>query len=228
MSNKEKKALALWGIFLVLGLYLILISSCAKPRLRKGRAWEGVYHIVKRGQTLWRIARTYSVDLYLVAEANGIDDPTYIKAGQALFIPGAPKVLEVEIYRPPVATTGLGFIWPLDGKVTSGFGIRDRRRHTGIDIAASPGEPIKAAYDGKVTYEGSKFKGYGNMIIIEHIEGFTTIYAHTQKNLVKKGEWVEQGQIIALVGSSGEASGPHLHFEIHQGDTPLNPINYLK
>lgn len=204
------------------------MTSCAKPPRKAARPWGGVYHIIKRGQTLWRIARTYGVELQLLAEANDIEDPTYIKAGDALFIPGATEVLEVEIYRHTPNPSGLEFIWPLKGKVTSGFGIRHGRKHTGIDIDADTGDPIKAAYDGKVVYSGNKFEGYGNMIIIEHPNDFTTIYAHNRKNLVKEGEWVNQGQVIALVGSTGDATGSHLHFEIHQGNTPVNPLHYLE
>jgi murein DD-endopeptidase MepM/ murein hydrolase activator NlpD len=233
MIRRGKNTCCFLVVFFVLLLLFILMTSCAKPRRRPVEPWKkGVYHIIKKGQTLWRIARTYGVDLLLLAEVNAIEDPTYIKAGDALFIPGAPKVLEVEIYHPPTtpspAASSLGFIWPVVGKVTSGFGMRHGRKHTGIDIDADAGDPIKAAYDGKVIYSGSKFKGYGNMIIIEHANDFTTIYAHNKENLVKEGEWVTQGQVIALVGKTGEASGSHLHFEIHLGDKPLDPLEYLQ
>jgi murein DD-endopeptidase MepM/ murein hydrolase activator NlpD len=233
MIHRGKNTCCFPVIFFVFLLLFIFMTSCAKPRRHPVEPWKkGVYHIIKKGQTLWRIARTYGVDLLLLAEVNAIKDPTYIKAGEALFIPGATKVLEVEIYRPPTtpspAASSFGFIWPVVGKVTSGFGMRRGQRHTGIDIDADSGDPIKAAYDGKVIYSGNKFKGYGNMIIIEHANDFTTIYAHNQKNLVKEGNWVKQGQVIALVGKTGEASGSHLHFEIHHGDTAIDPLHYLK
>jgi LysM repeat protein len=233
MIDRRKNACYYLVIFFVFLLLFLFMASCAKPRRRHAEPWKkGVYHIIKKGQTLWRIARTYGVDLLLLAEVNAIEDPTYIKAGEALFIPGATEVIEVEIYRPPTtpppAASSLGFIWPIEGEVTSGFGMRHGQRHTGIDIDADSGDPIKAAHDGKVIYSGSKFKGYGNMIIIEHANDFTTIYAHNKENLVKEGEWVTQGQVIALVGKTGAASGSHLHFEIHLGDKPLDPLEYLQ
>ncbi|MDI6782867.1 MAG: M23 family metallopeptidase, partial [bacterium] len=110
-----------------------------------------------------------------------------------------------------------GFIWPVEGEVLSFFGERSGWIHQGVDIAAKKSTKIHAAMSGKVIYSDNKISGYGNMIIIEHKKGYSTVYAHNAKNLVKKGKRVNRGQVIALVGMTGNATGPHLHFEIRKG-----------
>ncbi|MFB0519705.1 MAG: peptidoglycan DD-metalloendopeptidase family protein [Acidobacteriota bacterium] len=204
----------------------IVIYSCAHPARPRGPAAAGVYHIVTRGLTLWRIARAYGVDLEKLAEVNGIEDPTLIKTGQRLFIPGATRVLEIEPYQLPIVLTAR-FIWPVKGRVTSSYGYRRGELHTGIDIAAPRGEKVVAARDGVVIYTGKGFSGYGNMVIIEHKDNTVTLYAHNASNLVKTNQRVQQGELIAKVGSSGRASGAHLHFEIRVGNNPVNPLLYL-
>ncbi|MCD6450831.1 MAG: peptidoglycan DD-metalloendopeptidase family protein [Acidobacteria bacterium] len=210
--------------FIILIAILLLLSSCA-PSPKKGLPRKGIYHIVEPGQTLWRIAKAYGVDLEYLAEINGIDDPTLIYVGEKIFIPGARKRLYIPPYKPPSLSFFLS--WPLFGEVTSLFGPRGNGFHTGIDIAAKPGTPIRAAADGVVIYAGQRFHGYGKMVMIEHPGGITTIYAHNKENLVRKGDRVRRGEIIALVGSSGNATGPHLHFEVRKGNTPINPILLL-
>jgi murein DD-endopeptidase MepM/ murein hydrolase activator NlpD len=119
-------------------------------------------------------------------------------------------------------------IWPLErGEVSSAFGKRRRDFHDGIDIRANRGTPIYAAQAGTVLYSSRRIRGYGNMIVIKHDSGFATIYAHNKKNFVKKGDRVIQGQQIALVGATGKATGPHVHFEVRRGEVPQNPLDYL-
>jgi lipoprotein NlpD len=204
-----------------------------KPPTDEAAAPEGVVHVVERGQTLWRIARAYGIALDVLAEANGIGDPTQIEVGQRLMIPGAKKVIDVPPHRPDEDdTSGTevaegDYIWPVDGRVGSRFGLRGGRRHGGIDINAPIGAPIRAARSGEVFYAGSKYRGYGKLVIIDHGRGVRTYYAHNRENLVKTGEKVKQGQKIARVGQTGNATGPHLHFEIRRGNTLLDPLRYL-
>ena len=121
-----------------------------------------------------------------------------------------------------------GYIWPVQGVVTSGFGPRWGRMHKGIDIAGPMGTPIQAAAAGIVISSGWNEGGYGNLVKIQHRDGSVTLYAHNQKNLVSLGQQVQQGQIIAELGSTGNSTGPHCHFEIHhQGQTAVNPIALL-
>jgi len=130
--------------------------------------------------------------------------------------------------RPIPAWTG-PFIRPVDGPIVSGFGYRVHpifRRvkfHYGIDISAPSGTPIHAAADGVVVFAGWR-RAYGNTVIVDHGNGLATLYAHCSRVLVSEGEVVKQGQVIALVGSTGLSTGPHLHFEVRRYGEPINPL----
>lgn len=119
-----------------------------------------------------------------------------------------------------------GFSWPVAGTISSKFGPRGNSFHDGLDIAAPLGTPILAATNGEVIYSGA-LRGYGNLVILRHRDGYVTVYAHNQKNLVKEGERVRRGQVIARVGQTGRASGPHLHFEVRKDNLARNPLRYL-
>jgi murein DD-endopeptidase MepM/ murein hydrolase activator NlpD len=120
------------------------------------------------------------------------------------------------------------YIYPVHGVLTSRFGWRWGRMHKGIDIAAAIGTPVVASAEGTVTYADWNNGGFGNLIKIQHNDGSETLYAHNSKLLVHQGEYVDQGQVIAEMGSTGRSTGPHCHFEIHlphQG--AVNPIAML-
>lgn len=130
--------------------------------------------------------------------------------------------------KPPPPRQGTGtFAYPARGKITSGFGRRGGRMHNGIDIGIPIGTPVKAADGGTVQFSG-RMGTYGNLVIIDHGEGFTTYYGHNSQNLVSKGDKVHKGQTIAMSGNTGRSTGPHLHFEVRKFGTPVNPNNYLK
>ena len=118
------------------------------------------------------------------------------------------------------------FVWPVRGEVSSGFGERDGKPHDGIDIRAPQGTPVKASATGDVVYAG-KMSGYGNLLVLRHDSNYFTAYAHNEELLVKEGKKVSQGDVISKVGDTGHASGYHLHFEIRQGSTPMNPLAFL-
>ena len=116
------------------------------------------------------------------------------------------------------------FTWPLAGPVILPFGnVGGGERNDGINIAASEGTPIHAAASGTVTYVGNELRGYGNLVLIQHNDGYVTAYAHAQSVSVKRGDRVDKGQVIALAGSTGEVDRPQLHFEIRKGVQPINP-----
>jgi lipoprotein YgeR len=230
----------LWISFLFV---VILIGGCARHKVPFERPSphpdkKGVYHVVERHQTLYRICKTYGVDLKEVASINGISDPSQIQTGQRILIPKAKKVLKVEIYiddvaaeqgeRTKVADRKLDFIWPVEGKVSDYFEDAERIRHQGIDIPSPAGTPIRASNAGRVIYSDHTIRGYGNLIILRHSEEFVTVYAHNQENLVEEGRSVEKGQIIGKVGQTGNASGPHLHFEIRKNNKAVDPLLFLK
>jgi murein DD-endopeptidase MepM/ murein hydrolase activator NlpD len=118
------------------------------------------------------------------------------------------------------------FSWPTAGEITSSFGPRGKSHHDGIDISAPEGVPIRAAAPGYVIFSGI-LRGYGNVIVIEHPYGLNTVYAHNQKNLVRTGTRVPRGSVIALLGQTGRASGPNLHFEVRRGKVARDPMRYL-
>jgi murein DD-endopeptidase MepM/ murein hydrolase activator NlpD len=122
--------------------------------------------------------------------------------------------------------SGAGLIWPVRGPVTSGFGSRWGRMHAGIDIGAGTGVPIRAAKGGEVIFSGT-MSGYGNVIIVDHGGGFTTLYAHQSEMVVGEGRSVKQGELLGYVGGTGNVTGPHLHFETRIGGSAENPVNYL-
>jgi murein DD-endopeptidase MepM/ murein hydrolase activator NlpD len=119
-----------------------------------------------------------------------------------------------------------GFIWPVSGTVTSGFGTRWGRMHEGIDIAAPMGTPIHAAAGGTVIYAGW-MGGYGNLVVIDHGRGLSTAYGHQSAIAASVGQGVAQGQVIGYVGSTGHSTGPHLHFEVRVNGSPVDPLGYL-
>ncbi len=118
--------------------------------------------------------------------------------------------------------------WPLGaGIVSSEFGHRWNKPHEGIDIAADEGEPVFASAAGEVLYANNKMRGYGNVVIVRHDASMTTLYAHNQTMKVNLGDKVEQGQVIALLGSTGHSTGPHIHFEMRRSQAALNPRKIL-
>ena len=133
----------------------------------------------------------------------------------------------------PAASVRLGpgasvFQWPLERvALGSAFGNRDGRQHEGIDLPAAAGTPVYAAGDGRVIYAGDGIRGYGNLIVVEHPGDLLTVYAHNSALLAREGDKVVTGQRIALVGQTGRASGPHLHFEVRAGQIPCDPLSYL-
>ncbi len=213
---------------------------------------EGIYHPVQKGQTLYSIAKAYGLSAKELQEINGIQDPSELDVGHHLWIPNADRVVYVAPTVPGVAKHSLPkkkkfvakgkgvakkkkmaakrrLLWPVRGGVlTSRFGTRNGKNHHGIDIGARRGTPIRAANEGKVEFSGWGPTGYGLMIIIKHPGNLTTVYAHNSRNLVKKGSKVKRGQMIARVGKTGRATGPHVHFEVRNDTHPKNPLLYLK
>jgi len=129
-------------------------------------------------------------------------------------------------YSPPASRSASGFIWPVSGPVTSPFGMRWGRMHTGIDIGVPYGTPIRAAASGQVIYAGW-MDGYGNLVFIDHGRGISTGYAHQSSIAVSNGQAVTQGQVVGYVGCTGHCFGPHLHFEVRVNGTPVDPLGYL-
>ncbi|HET7681464.1 MAG TPA: M23 family metallopeptidase [Xanthobacteraceae bacterium] len=120
------------------------------------------------------------------------------------------------------------FRWPVRGRIIAGFGPKPNgQQNDGINLSVPEGTPIKAAEDGVVAYAGNELKGYGNLVLIRHPNGFVTAYAHASELLVKRGDTIKRGQIIAKAGQTGTVSSPQVHFEIRKGSSPVDPTQYL-
>jgi murein DD-endopeptidase MepM/ murein hydrolase activator NlpD len=117
--------------------------------------------------------------------------------------------------------------WPVDGPLSSGFGRRDGRPHEGIDLAVPDGTPVRAAAGGVVAYAGDRLRGYGRLVIVAHAGGLSTVYAHNSRLLVREGEPVARGRVVALSGHSGHVTAPHVHFEVRRDARPEDPLKYL-
>lgn len=164
------------------------------------------------------------------------EDPTqFFKSGRKKSLRSRPQLSESSRRSSPVdhsparevLSRGAGshLDWPLDSvEVTSTFGRRGRSFHEGIDLKAKQGTPVYAAQAGKVLYSGSKIRGYGRMVILRHNGAIATVYAHNSRLMVRKGEFVKKGQLIAMTGNTGHSSGPHLHFEVRRGYAAVDPL----
>ncbi|MGE5543699.1 MAG: peptidoglycan DD-metalloendopeptidase family protein [Bacillota bacterium] len=184
-------------------------------------------HRVKAGDSLWRIAGMYQVSVSQLITANKeIKDPSKLRIGQMIKIPSPSNLTRMTMAYPSRSVTGL-FVWPVFGEISSGYGWRKGEFHHGLDIACPVGTPVRAAQAGMVTFSGTR-SVYGKTIVIRHANGAETLYAHTSKIMVKKGQQVKRGQVIALVGITGRTTGPHLHFQINYNDKTLNPMEYLR
>ena len=218
---------------------LFVLIGCAPQRVSTvPREAQGIYHVVKPGENLFRIGKAYDITHEELARVNGLRDAGQIYVGQRIFIPGATRQLPIDVITPlppekqatlpaqPLDIQDEKFIWPVVGSVNSGFGPRSGSFHDGIDIGAPAGTPIRAIERGEVIYS-DQLRGYGNIVIIRHAEGIVSVYAHNDVNLAKQGQVVSRGEIIAKVGSTGRVTGPHLHFEIRKNNTAQDPLRVL-
>lgn len=195
---------------------------------------DGVVHRVRNGDTLSKIATSYNVSVDTISgyAPNGLTSATApISIGQELVIPGGikayvpPQSLAYTEVAPDAAAVGVGeFNWPTLGRVTQGFWSG----HRAVDIGAYSGAAVKAADSGRVVIAKSGWNyGYGNYVVVDHGNGFVSLYGHLSSIFVRSGENVYSGQELGSVGNTGNSTGPHLHFEIRYKDALRNPFTYL-
>lgn len=245
LKGTPRALLVLAGLLFV---SCVTTSPQPKPELQQPHPEPeliSVRHTVEKGQTLYRIARTYEISVDDLMAVNGIEDPTQLRIGQELLIPGEAKVRPVVVAdspepepppRPPPPPPKKGPVkvgraegslgWPLRGVLYARFGRKGTEAHDGIDLAAPAGTPVKTAGPGEVLFAGDQ-KGYGLIAIVEHPNRLVTLYAHNRDLRVKTGQKVREGQVIATVGDSGATSGPHLHFEVRKDGKPVDPLEHL-
>jgi murein DD-endopeptidase MepM/ murein hydrolase activator NlpD len=217
------------GRALLLGVVLALAGCASRP--------VSTVHVVAPGEKLYRIALHYRVSVEDIARANGIRDERQLEVGTHLVIPrpernalGKPVPpsdrLRALAQGDALEEGGLQFAWPVHGRVTSRFGWRRSRMHEGIDIAARSGSSVHASEAGHVIF-ASRLGGYGNVVVVRHGKVYETVYAHNRRFRVRKGTRVRKGDVIAEVGATGNASAPHVHFEIRRRDDPRDPLLFL-
>jgi murein DD-endopeptidase MepM/ murein hydrolase activator NlpD len=256
-------------------------AAAASP-IRLSVASSGT-HVVRPGETLYSLGRTYQVSPFAIADLNQLPHTATLTIGQKLRVPGehsmtaaaAPvpakpstpiRIQSVAVSQPATQTataapgqsavasnTPAGaepalpdtadqppaetvdasqpaFRWPVNGpaKVISGFGVKaNGLRNEGVNISVPEGTAVKAAESGMVAYAGNELKGYGNLILIRHDGGWVTAYAHNKELLVKRGDTVKRGDIIARSGQTGSVDAPQLHFEVRKGATAMDPQKFF-
>ena len=237
-------------------LVAVALAGCASKKTsapitdlnqgsQAGQAQASGTYVVKSGDTLFGIARAHNMSVAELVRLNDLIDPNRLWTGQVLRLsdgvapvavsgaadtPAAPR----EPVAKPVQTsepkaparandaTVVSWGWPAQGRIIQGFNANTK----GIDIEGKQGDPVNAAAGGKVMYIGNGVRGLGNLVLLDHGNGFMTAYAHNQKLLVSAGQQVKKGDKIALLGMS-DAASPRLHFEIRRGGEPVNPLSYL-
>lgn len=200
---------------------------------------NGVAHTVKSGESVAQIAKRYQVNTESVVEYNKLSDASDIRVGDVLIVPDGimptaivvrpretrtiPQVIQ-EIFTGPPIDAGTKLLWPLSSKrITQYFTLR----HKGVDVGDKLGKPIYAAESGRVERAGWT-RGYGYNVTINHGNGIQTLYAHSSRLDVRAGDTVTRGQVIALIGSTGWSTGPHLHFEVRINGRVVNPLSYVR
>lgn len=219
--------------FLVTVAYLFFLSGCATAPYVKPLAPQpsvnlpGIYHNVERGETLWRISKNYGVDIDDLIKANRMTDSSVIEIGQKILIPHQlsprPKNTVYVNY-----SNNDDFIWPLKGRLVGSFGkVSNNMINKGINIAPQGSRDIIASRSGRVVFLKNDFAGLGRTIIIDHGDGFFTVYSLSSEAFIKPGDSVRQGMVIARLDSAGEGKNGYVHFQIRKGHIPQNPLFYL-
>ncbi|MFW5897409.1 MAG: peptidoglycan DD-metalloendopeptidase family protein [Halanaerobium sp.] len=181
---------------------------------------KGILYRVSPGESLDSIARKFDLKAETIMKDNSLKDTSSLKIDQNLILRGAKPEFSYQ------DRLDQKFMYPINTRITSYYGPRWGRMHEGLDFAAPMGSPIRAVSSGRVVYSGWA-TGYGYVVIIQHQKGLRTLYAHNSKLLVREGESVGKGEVVARSGNTGNSTGPHLHFEVQVNGRPENPLDYI-
>lgn len=215
----------------VFAFMLFSFSGCmtVDPGMSTGprHKQSGIYHKVQKGETLWRIAKTYQIDINNIIRSNNIPDGAYLEENQLIFIPGASSVKDAK--SAVSSTTFLSvkddFGWPVSGRIVRHFGEkRGSYLNHGIGIETMEGQPVAASRQGKVVF-ADYLAGYYYTVILDHMDGYFTVYGFNSKITVGLGDTVVKGQKLALAGKKGNS--PLLYFEIRRYAKAENPLYFL-
>ena len=244
--------------FLIAPLCLILAAGCLTPKGREDNAGvsettghpgikpitsdtvspqpkpeeKKVYHVVREGDTLWRVAKAYGIEQEEIMKANGMSGTT-VEVGQKLLIPGAKEPVAVEKYRPPKAgrkfVRGESFGYPCVGRIATGFGQwRNEQKTEGIDFAAVRGTRVVASRTGEVVLVARAFPGYGVVVILRHGPSYKTFYGYLSETSLQAGDAVAKGESLGVTGIEPRSGEPRLHFRVYEGTAAVNPVKHLK
>jgi len=183
---------------------------------------RGMYHKVQKDQTLWRIAQAYQVSMADIIISNNIPNAAMIEENQLIFIPGVDEILDIPLIEPDLDQPE--FIWPVDGRIVTYYGDRQGyRRHQGIELATLSQQPVKAARKGKIVF-ADYLTGYDYTVIVDHQDGYFSVYGKTSELLVDLGDSVAQGDQIAKTRGGEDQT---LYFEIRRDTVAENPLYFL-
>ena len=231
--NFRKKRFLQWVGVLMLCAWLSGCATVRKPSVDlpslpgKPVQTKGVYHKVNKGETLWRISKTYKISVEDIIQANRIPSAASIEENQLLLIPGADTVKDV---IPPQAPGGkdTDYWWPLKGRIVSYFEDRKGAHiNLGVDIKGAENDAVKAAREGRVVF-ADHLAGYGTTVMIDHGDGFASTYGYNQDLWVKEGDRVSGGQKIASVGRPSRGSNSRLFFQIRRNGIPVDPLKFVQ
>lgn len=224
---RSKFVCRVYSKIFILFVWFMFLGSCSQMQ-------SGQYVKLLNGETVETVSQKYNLPAWEIEIYN---QGKKFYPGDLIFIPsnrGIVPLIRTAPDRVPSYYSKLykdgEFIWPVPAsyEISSPYGSRWGKEHSGIDIRANSGSHIFAANDGVVVYSGDDYSGYGNIIVVAHRYGFFSIYAHNKKNMVSEGDQVVRGQVIGQVGSTGRSTGPHLHFEIRKDSEPIDPVHLVR
>ena len=220
---------------------LIKLNKIKKPYIlkpgKKLKIPKPKKYKISKGDTLFKISKCYSIMIKEIKEKNDKISERKLRVGDIIFLPyyasnscisKLKKQKAKRTIKKDIPSKEL-FVWPTEGKLLTKFGKqKGGRRNDSINIISAKGNPVRASLSGQVIYRGNELPAWGNLILIKHKNNWTTAYAHLDKFLVKKGEFVKTGDIIGSVGSTGNVENFQLHFQTRKYSKPVNPIKFLK
>jgi murein DD-endopeptidase MepM/ murein hydrolase activator NlpD len=225
------------------GLLATIACGCHHGARPPATPLTGHFHTVARGETLSQLSTRFAVPVDDLVELNALVDPDRVGEGTELFIPDAAPLPRrhragalsaasrsrppAVIGSPPSAALAGTLLWPVEAPVTSPFGRREGYPHEGIDLGVPDGTAVRAAAAGQVVVAGERLSGYGRLLVVDHGDGLSTVYAHNSELLVAEGDRVASGQVIALSGHTGRVTAPHVHFEVRRDGEAVDPLPLL-
>ncbi|OED36649.1 hypothetical protein AB834_02720 [PVC group bacterium (ex Bugula neritina AB1)] len=227
--------------FLLFCLFAVFFGACVRSEMKLTSPFvptkafkDGTYHKIRAGETLWKLSQIYDIDIAQLAKVNNIKDFNNLQKGRLVFIPDTQKKMSAELYldiglkEHTEIKTQKNFFRPLKaGCINLIFGAnKGPVKNKGLDIQATDSLSVYASKKGVVTFCG-RFRGMGLLLVLDHQDGYTTVYSNLAKTLIKEGDVAEQGETIAFLGRREKWAKPVLHFEIREKGKAVDPLKFL-